>query len=128
MAEMGYPATYVDARRPTPYHRGRDGRWLAVQRNPEEERSGTVVAVASRREYHRKWDVKSEQGIFLEYSQNSRAYRVFNNRSETVMKTINVMVNDLEPTAKWTIDEDDEVLNVPVVSSTVLTETPKADT
>ncbi|TYK04777.1 putative leucine-rich repeat-containing protein [Cucumis melo var. makuwa] len=49
-------------------------------------------------------------------------------RSETIMETINVMVNGLEPTAKRTIDEDDEVLNVPVVSSTVPTEAPKADT
>ena len=43
------------------------------------------------------------------------------------METINVVVNDLEPIAKRTIDEDDEAPNVPVVSSIVPTEAPKND-
>ncbi|KAA0032911.1 gag-pol polyprotein [Cucumis melo var. makuwa] len=79
------------------------------------------------REYHRKWDVKSEQGIFLGYSQNSRAYRVFNNRSGTVMETINVVVNDFESTAKRTYDENDKTPNMSVDSSTLPAEVPKAD-
>ncbi|KAA0059924.1 Peptidase aspartic, catalytic [Cucumis melo var. makuwa] len=79
------------------------------------------------KEYHRKWDVKSEQGIFLGYSQNSRAYRVFNNRSGTVIETINVMVNDFESTTKRTYDEDDETLNMPVDSSTLPAEVLKVD-
>ncbi|TYK03217.1 uncharacterized protein E5676_scaffold298G00290 [Cucumis melo var. makuwa] len=79
------------------------------------------------REYHRKWDVKSEQGIFLGYSQNSRVYRVFNNRSGIVMETINVVVNDFESTTIQTYDEDDETLNMPVDSSTLPAEVLKAD-
>jgi hypothetical protein len=37
-----------------------------------------------------KFDSKSDEGIFLGYSTNSRAYRVFNKRTETVMESINV--------------------------------------
>ena len=88
---------------------------------------GSTCCILADREYYRKWDVKSEQGIFLGYSQNSRAYRVFNNRFGIVMEITNVEINDLEPTAKRTIDEDDEAPNVPVVSSTVPTEAPKVD-
>jgi hypothetical protein len=43
-----------------------------------------------------KFDTKSEEGIFLGYSTNSRAYRVFNKRTETMMESINVVVDDEE--------------------------------
>jgi hypothetical protein len=43
-----------------------------------------------------KFDTKSDEGIFLGYSTNSRAYRVFNKRTETVMESINVIVVDEE--------------------------------
>ncbi|TYJ99674.1 gag-pol polyprotein [Cucumis melo var. makuwa] len=59
--------------------------------------------------------------------QNSRAYRLFNNRSETVIDTINVVVNDFEPIAKRTNDENDEAPKETVGSPTALIEEPKAD-
>jgi len=43
-----------------------------------------------------KFDPKSDEGIFLGYSTNSRAYRVFNKRSKTVMESINVVIDDEE--------------------------------
>jgi hypothetical protein len=43
-----------------------------------------------------KFDPKSDEGIFLGYSTNSRAYRVFNKRTETVMESINVVIDDEE--------------------------------
>lgn len=43
-----------------------------------------------------KFDPKSEEGIFLGYSSNSRAYRVFNKRTKTVMESINVVIDDEE--------------------------------
>jgi hypothetical protein len=46
------------------------------------------------REQRRKMDPKSEEGIFLGYSTNSRAYRVFNSRTKVVMESINVVIND----------------------------------
>jgi hypothetical protein len=44
------------------------------------------------RENLRKFDPKSDEGIFLGYSSTSRAYRVFNKRTEIVMESINVVL------------------------------------
>jgi hypothetical protein len=43
-----------------------------------------------------KFDSKSDEGIFLGRSTNSRAYKVFNKRIETVMDSINVVIDDEE--------------------------------
>jgi len=43
-----------------------------------------------------EFDAKSDEGIFLGYSSNSRAYRVFNKRTGTVMESINVVIDDEE--------------------------------
>jgi hypothetical protein len=48
------------------------------------------------RENRGKFDSKSDDAIFLGYSINSRAYRVFNKRTETVMESINVVIDDEE--------------------------------
>jgi hypothetical protein len=42
-----------------------------------------------------KFDPKSDEGMFLGYT-NNRAYRVFNKRTEIVMESINVVINDEE--------------------------------
>ncbi|KAA0056133.1 retrotransposon protein, putative, unclassified [Cucumis melo var. makuwa] len=67
---------------------------------------GKIMAKADR-EYRQKWDARSEQGIFLGYSQNSRAYRVFNNKSM--------------------IDEEDETSNMSEARTTSTVEVSKAD-
>ena len=41
-----------------------------------------------------KFDAKIDEGIFLGYSTTSRAYRVFNKRTKTVMESINVKIDD----------------------------------
>lgn len=51
---------------------------------------------SSRQKILGKFDPKSDKGIFLGYSTNSRAYRVFNKRTETVMESINVVIDDQE--------------------------------
>jgi len=38
-------------------------------------------------------DPKSDEGIFLGYSTNSRAYRVYNSRTQVVMESINVVID-----------------------------------
>jgi len=45
-------------------------------------------------EYKRKMDPKSDEGIFLGYSTNGRAYKVFNSRTKIVMESINVVIDD----------------------------------
>ncbi|WJX32971.1 hypothetical protein P8452_21231 [Trifolium repens] len=47
------------------------------------------------REQRRKLDPKSDEGIFLGYSTNSTSYRVYNSRTKVVMKSYNVVVNDV---------------------------------
>jgi hypothetical protein len=41
-----------------------------------------------------KFDEKSDEGIFLGYSPNSKAYRVFNKRTNRIQESINVVVDD----------------------------------
>jgi hypothetical protein len=57
---------------------------------------GSKCYILHDRENLEKFDPKSDEGIFLGYSTNSRAYRVFNKRTETVMETINVVIDDEE--------------------------------
>jgi len=57
---------------------------------------GSKCYILRDRENLGKFDPKSDEGIFLGYSTNSRAYRVFNKRTETVMESINVVVDDEE--------------------------------
>jgi hypothetical protein len=57
---------------------------------------GSKCYILHDRENLQKFDSKSDEGIFLGYSTNSRAYRVFNKRTETVMESINVVVDDEE--------------------------------
>ena len=67
---------------------------------------GSPCYILADREQRRKMDPKSDAGIFLGYSTNSRAYRVFNSRTRTVMESINVVVDDLSPARKKDVEED----------------------
>jgi hypothetical protein len=58
--------------------------------------SGSKCYILRDRENLGKFDTKSDEGIFLGYSTNSRAYRVFKKRTETMMESINVVVDDDE--------------------------------
>ena len=58
------------------------------------------------RENPGKFDAKSDEEIFLGYSTNSRAYRVYNKRTKTVMESINVVING--PISEKDIDDDGE--------------------
>jgi hypothetical protein len=57
---------------------------------------GSKCYILRDRENLGKFDSKSDEGIFLGYSKNSHAYMVFNKRTETVMESINVVVDDEE--------------------------------
>ncbi|KAA0067050.1 gag-pol polyprotein [Cucumis melo var. makuwa] len=85
-----------------------------------------LVVVDDYSRYTWKWDVRSEQEIFLGYSQNSWAYRVYNNRSDSVMETINVTINDLDSAIKQMNDEEDETLNMSEVRTMSTVEESKA--
>ena len=55
---------------------------------------GSKCYILNDRENPGKFDAKSDEGIFLGYSTNSRAYRVYNKCTMTVMKSINVVIDD----------------------------------
>ena len=41
-----------------------------------------------------KFYTRNDEGIFLEYSSTSKAYRVLNKRNRKIMKTINVVIDE----------------------------------
>jgi len=55
---------------------------------------GSKCYILADRDYKRKMDPKSDEGIFLGYSTNSRACRVYNNRTQVDMESINVVIDD----------------------------------
>jgi hypothetical protein len=57
---------------------------------------GSKCYILRDRENLGKFDTKSDEGIFLGYVTNSRAYKGFNKRTETVMESINVVIDDEE--------------------------------
>ena len=57
-----------------------------------------------------KFDAKSDEGIFLGYSTNSQAYRVYNKRTKMVMESINVVIDDT--ISEKDIDDDGKGLSL----------------
>ena len=55
---------------------------------------GSDCYILRDRENPEKFDAKSDNGYFLGYSSTSRAYRVYNLRTKTVMESSNVVIND----------------------------------
>jgi hypothetical protein len=58
---------------------------------------GSKCYILADREPRRKLYPKSDEGIFLGYSTNSRAYRVYNSKTQVVMESVNVVVKDSPP-------------------------------
>jgi len=56
---------------------------------------GSKCYILADRDYRRKMDPKSDERIFLGYSTNSRAYKVYNSRTQVVMESMNVVIDDV---------------------------------
>ena len=67
---------------------------------------GSKCYILNDRENLGKFDAKSDEGIFLGYSTNSRAYRAYNKRTKTVMESINIVIDDT--ISEKDVDEDGE--------------------
>lgn len=79
---------------------------------------GSKCYILLDRENLGKFGPKSNEGIFLGYSTNNRAYRVFNTRTETVMESINVVIDD-EEVERPRIGEENQLDSVdPSITST----------
>ena len=55
---------------------------------------GSKCYILNDRDQLGKFDAKSDEGIFIGYALNSRAYRVFNLKTRTVMESSNVVIDD----------------------------------
>ncbi|XP_022891884.1 uncharacterized protein LOC111406737 [Olea europaea var. sylvestris] len=55
---------------------------------------GSKCYILRDRENLGKFESKSDEGVFLGYSRNSRAFRVYNSRTHVVMESINVVIDD----------------------------------
>jgi hypothetical protein len=55
---------------------------------------GSICHILRDKENLGKFDPKSDEGIFLGYSTNNRAYRVYSTKTEIVMESINVVIDD----------------------------------
>ena len=55
---------------------------------------GSDCYILRDREILEKFDAKSGKEYFLGYSSTSRAYRVYNLRTKTVMESSNIVIND----------------------------------
>ena len=55
---------------------------------------GSNCHILHDRENLEKFDAKSDKGYFLGYSSTSRAYRVYNLKTKTVMESSNIVIND----------------------------------
>jgi hypothetical protein len=78
---------------------------------------GSKCYILRDRENLGKFDPKSDEGIFLGYSSTSRAYRVFNKRTETVMESINVVFDD-EEVERPSSEEENQLVSVEVTDGT----------
>lgn len=58
---------------------------------------GSKCFILNGRENLGKFDAKSNEGTFLEYSVNNRAYRVYNKQTKMVMESISVVIDDAIP-------------------------------
>lgn len=67
-----------------------------------------------RGDYISKFDAESDEGIFLGYSTKSKAYKCFNNRTQRIVESADVCVDEcpevLEETSSEKRDEDPCIL------------------
>ena len=54
---------------------------------------GSKCYILNDREHLGKFDSKSDEGVFLGYSNDKRAYRVYNMRTQTILEFANVVVD-----------------------------------
>jgi len=59
-----------------------------------------------------KFDAKSDEGIFLGYSMNSKVYRVYNKRSLTIEESMHVVFDEVDSLKPKIVDDDDDDINV----------------
>nr|GEU92970.1 retrovirus-related Pol polyprotein from transposon TNT 1-94 [Tanacetum cinerariifolium] len=75
-----------------------------------------------RLDYLTKFDLKSYEGIFLGYSQNSKAYIILNKQTIKVEESLNVTFDETPPSPKTSPLEDDELVEEEAIESKYIKE------
>ncbi|WJX83571.1 hypothetical protein P8452_66227 [Trifolium repens] len=73
---------------------------------------GCTCYILNNKAYKRKFDAKACKGIFIGYSERSKAYRVYNSETNTVEESIHVRFDDKEPDSKMS-EQDDSYAGIP---------------
>ena len=71
---------------------------------------GCICYILNNREQLGKFQPKSDKGVFLGYSLNSRAYRVYNLRTKTIMESINVVIDDFNDVSSESSEDEIDIL------------------
>ncbi|GJZ40724.1 retrovirus-related pol polyprotein from transposon TNT 1-94 [Tanacetum coccineum] len=71
---------------------------------------GSKCFILNTRDYLTKFDPKSYEGVFLGYSQNSKAYIILNKQTMKVEESLNVTFDETPPPPKTPPLEDDELV------------------
>ena len=67
---------------------------------------GSICFILKDRENVGKFDSRSDEGIFLEYSFTSKAYWVYNKRTKKVMKNVNVVIDESSKSSSEKLSEE----------------------
>jgi len=74
---------------------------------------GCTCYIQNNKLYLKKFDVKAQRGIFLGYSERSKAYRVYNSKTLCVEESMHVKFNEKEP-GNETPKQDESVADMQV--------------
>nr|GEV29711.1 retrovirus-related Pol polyprotein from transposon TNT 1-94 [Tanacetum cinerariifolium] len=70
---------------------------------------GSKCFILNTKDYLTKFDPKSYEGIFLGYSQNSKAYIILNKHTRKVKESLNVTIDETPPPSKTSPLVDDDL-------------------
>ncbi|GJT33709.1 retrovirus-related pol polyprotein from transposon TNT 1-94 [Tanacetum coccineum] len=76
----------------------------------KKEQNRSLALKVKKEDYLTKFDPKSYEGVFLGYSQNSKAYIILNKQTMKVEESLNVTFDETPPPPKTSPLEDDELV------------------
>jgi len=78
---------------------------------------GCTCYILNNKLYLKKFDAKAQRGIFLVYSERSKAYKVYNSETHCVEESMHVKFDDKEP-GNETPERDESVADIQVPEDT----------
>jgi len=69
---------------------------------------GCICYIINTKHYLKKFDAKAQRGIFLGYSERSKAYKVYNSETLCVEESMHVKFDDKEP-GNETLEQDESL-------------------